>query len=192
MPPANMDPLATPRAASKHNQRTRRTRREKEAVLEMFDLGRASFCSSSLPPPSCPTADILTLSAVADQLARIDQAHEAKMSLFLARQSTEISRIPLAIRKMTVGELGKHWREDGLRGVMQRLAEVKIGASAGAKRDADGGLEEEMREGAAAKRCVSVFRASRTSNTSDLSSLLLPTLLLDFDPPCSSTSGPLT
>jgi hypothetical protein len=50
MPPAHMDPMATPRAvASKHQSRARRrTRQEKEAVLEMFDLGRQS-------PPVSPT-----------------------------------------------------------------------------------------------------------------------------------------
>lgn len=43
MPPAHMDPMATPRAiASKNQSRARRrTREDKEAALEMFDLGRA-------------------------------------------------------------------------------------------------------------------------------------------------------
>ena len=45
MPPAHMDPMATPRAVEAKNQSRarRRTRQEKEAVLEMFDLGRQSL-----------------------------------------------------------------------------------------------------------------------------------------------------
>jgi hypothetical protein len=88
---------------------------------------------------------------VADQLARLDQAHDAKMSLFLARQAAELARIPLALRRLTVRELGEQWQADGLRGVMQRLAEVKLGKKPD---DQTGALEDEMREGAAAKRCV--------------------------------------
>ena len=89
---------------------------------------------------------------MADQLARLDQAHDAKMSLFLARQAAELARIPLALRRLMVRELGEQWQADGLRGVMQRLAEVKLGKKP--DEQAAGALELEMREGAAAKRCV--------------------------------------
>lgn len=73
------------------------------------------------------------------------------MTIIRARQSNELSRIPLAIRRLTVRELGEQWQADGLRGVMQRLAQVKLGQKAVEGTQA---LEDEMREGAAAKRCV--------------------------------------
>lgn len=85
--------------------------------------------------------------------------NETLLRSFLARQETEISRIPLELRRMPVRELGEKW-SGGLKGVVEGLARGRV-VEEQQEQEQQEEEEGEPRGKAAAKRYVRPRRSRR-------------------------------
>lgn len=96
---------------------------EKAAILENFDLeGESLAFSSSFP--FWFADEVLVI--VAHRLENFKMLHQTLLDSFLTRQETEIHRIPVEIRRLTVKELGDRWSQGGMRDVVEGLARFRL------------------------------------------------------------------
>lgn len=111
-------------------QRSAYSASEKQSLLDNFDLEGASQCASFLLP--LPEDDIkvamravLMKLSVADKTRAFKSTLEATLSSFSIRQETEMMKIPLALRKMTLEDLEAKWGVSWS-AIVQRIAREKM------------------------------------------------------------------
>ncbi|CED84146.1 Borealin-like, N-terminal [Phaffia rhodozyma] len=129
--------MGTPRVTERQ-VKMRMSLEEKEAILENFDL------------------------EVAHRLENFKMLHQTLLDSFLTRQETEIHRIPIEIRRLTVKELGERWSTGGMKDVVEGLARYRLKKVQEAGRLGEERELEAREEGGKRKRTTTTSSQSTT------------------------------